>query len=134
MISLTRIARMADLASGEDDDAVLAAFEAFQPSYNAEAAFQGLLGAVCAIALHRPHLLEQILPHAIDPGVCIGVETLEDFWRYADFYAREALETPRPGVPDFTEETVKFLREDLRKQEALVSRLLQECRARLLEE
>lgn len=134
LISITRIAKMADPASGADDEAVMALYESYRPSYNAEAAFQRLLGAACAIALHRPHLLERLLPRAIDPAVCIGVETVEDFWRYAEFYALEGLEPPRPQVPDFTEETLAFLRTEVRRQEELVSRLLQECLAERREE
>ena len=127
MISLTRLVRMAELGSGEDDEAVIALFESYRPSQNADAAFQELLGAACAIALHRPHLLERLLPRAIDPAVSMGMVTLEDFWRYAEHCALRALETPRPAVPDFTEETVAFLRGEVRRQEALVSRLLREC-------
>lgn len=126
MISIKRISRAADLASGEDDDAVVALFNSYRASYNAETAFEYLLGAVCAIALHRPHLLERLLPRAIDPAVCMGVETLEEFWRYAEFCALRALDVPRPIVPAFTEETLAYLRVELRRQEPLVSRLLQE--------
>ena len=134
MISITRISRMAELGSGEDDEAVIALFESYPPTQHADAAFQKLLGAACAIALHRPHLLERLLPRAIDPAVSIGVETLEDFWRYAEYCARWALKTPRPAVPDFTEETAAFLRVEMRQQEALVSRLLRECLAGRVEE
>jgi hypothetical protein len=36
------------------------------------------------------------------------------------------LDTPRPNVPNFTEETLAFLGHELREQEPLVFRLLQE--------
>lgn len=125
-MSITRLARMADAGSGEDDEAVLAAFESYRVSQNADDAFQELLGAACAIGRHRPHLLERLLPRAIDAAVCMGVDTMDVFWRYADYCALRALDAPRPQVPDFTEETLAFLRGELRGQEALVSRLLQE--------
>ena len=126
MISITRLARIAQPGSGETDEAVLATFEAYQPSQNADAAFQGLLGAACAIGLHRPHLLDRLLPPALDACVCMGVVTLENFWRYAELCIQRDLETPPPRVQDFTEPTTEFLRQELPKQEALLSRLLQE--------
>jgi hypothetical protein len=56
----------------------------------------------------------------------MGVVTMENFWRYAEFCALRGLETPPPCVQDFTESTVAFLRQELPKHEALLSRLLQE--------
>ncbi|HEV7508110.1 MAG TPA: hypothetical protein VGS07_24725 [Thermoanaerobaculia bacterium] len=91
MISITRLARMAEPGSGETDEAVFATFESYQPSQNADAAFQGLLGAACAIGLHRPQSLDRLLPRAIDACVAMGVVTMEDFWRYAEFCALRGL-------------------------------------------
>jgi hypothetical protein len=51
---------------------------------------------------------------------------MDVFWRYAEHCALRALETPGRHVPAFTEETLAFLRQELREQEPLVSRLLQE--------
>jgi hypothetical protein len=126
MISITRLAKMAEPGSGESDEAVLASFLSYRPSYNADAAFQRLLGASCAIGLHRPQLLDRLLPRALGACVAMGVTTLEDFWRYAEFCAVRGLETPRPAVQDFTETTTAFLRQELPKYEALLSRLLQD--------
>ncbi len=127
MMSIRRLARMADPGSGDDDEAVVAAFFSLHGSYNADYAFQKYLGAVCAIGRHRPHLLERLLPRAIDPAVCMGVDSMDLFWRYAEYCAIRSLEdTPPRAVPEFTEETLAFLRQELREQEPLVSRLLQE--------
>lgn len=126
MMSIPRLARMAEPDSGDDDTAVLMAFESFHGSYNADMAFQRLLGAACAIGRHRPHLLDRLLPRAIDAAVCMSVETLDQLWRYAESCADRALEAPGPYVRDFNEETAAFLRQDLRQYESLVSRLLQE--------
>ena len=127
MMSIRRLTRMADPASGDDDEAVVAAYFALRGSYNADYAFQGYLGAACAIGRHRPHLLERVLPRAIDPAVCMGVDSMDLFWRYAEYCAIRSLEhTPPRAVPYFTEETLAFLRQGLREHEPLVSRLLQE--------
>jgi len=126
LISKPRLARMAAPDSGETDEAVLATFEAYRPSLNADAAFQCLLGAACAIGRHRPHLLDRLLPRPIDACVCMGVVTLENFWRYAELCIRRDQETPPPYVQDFTEATTAFLRQELPKHEALLARLLQE--------
>jgi hypothetical protein len=117
---------MADPASGDDDEAVVAAFLSYLPSYNAEYNFEAFLGAACAIGRHRPHLLERLLPKAIDAAVCLGADSMDVFWRWAEQIAVRSLEAPPPQVPNFTEETLAFLREGLREHEALVSRLLQE--------
>jgi hypothetical protein len=132
MMSLRRLARMARPDSGEEDDAVLSAFQSYHGSYNAEWAFQALLGAACAIGCHRPHLLDRLLPRAIDPGVSIGIITLEDFWRFGEFCVDRALfETHPRAVPDFDEESAAFFRNELRQRyEPLVARLLE---ARLAE-
>ncbi|MES1241590.1 MAG: hypothetical protein ABUT39_08215 [Acidobacteriota bacterium] len=128
MMSLRRLARMAKSDSGESDDAVLEAFRSYRGSYNADWAFQAILGATCAIGLRRPHLLDRLLPRAIDPCVCMGVVTLEGFWRYGDFCIDRALfETHPQAVPDFDEESAAFFRNDLRQRyEPLVARLLEE--------
>ncbi len=126
MISIPRLGRMAEPDSGNEDAAVLAAFESYQGSQNADLAFQQTLGAACAIGRHRPHLLDRLLPRAIDAAVCMGVDTLEGIWRYAESCADRALATTGPYVQDFTEETASFLRRDLRQHGPLVSRLLQE--------
>lgn len=128
MMSLRRLTRMAKPDSGEDDEALLAAFWSYQGSYNADWAFQALLGATCSIGRHRPHLLDRLLPRAIDPCVCMGVVTLEGFWQYGDFCIDRALfETHPKAVPDFDEETAAFFRNELRhRYEPLVSRLLEE--------
>jgi hypothetical protein len=126
MMSITRLARMADPGSGHDDEAIVAAFDSYQASQNADDAFEGYLGAVCAIGRHRPHLLERLLPRAIDPAVCMGVDSLDLFWRYAEYCAVRALERKSRSVPAFTEETLAFLRQELRAQEPLVARLLEE--------
>jgi hypothetical protein len=125
MMSFKRLARMADLDSGHDDESVLAAFLSYLPSYNADYNFEAFLGAACAIGRHRPHLLERLLPRAIDAAVCMGVDTMDVFWRNAEHCALRAME-PGRHVPNFTEETLAFLRQGLREQEPLVSRLLQE--------
>jgi hypothetical protein len=126
MMSITRLARMADPGSGHDDEAVVAAFFSLRGSYNADYAFEAFLGAACAIGRHRPHLLYRLLPRAIDAAVCMGVDTMDVFWRYAEHCALRALDAPRPQVPAFTEETLAFLRQELREHEPLVARLLQE--------
>ncbi|MEA2560055.1 MAG: hypothetical protein QOH06_1559 [Acidobacteriota bacterium] len=125
-MSIRRLTRMADPASGDDDEAVVAAFLSYLPSYNAEYNFEAFLGAACAIGRHRPHLLERLLPKAIDAAVCLGADSMDVFWRWAEQIAVRSLEAPPPQVPNFTEETLAFLREGLREHEALVSRLLQE--------
>ena len=126
-MSITRLARMADPGSGDDDEAVVAAFFSYRGSYNADYAFQAYLGAACAIGRHRPHLLERLLPRAIDAAVCMGVDSMDVFWRYAEYCALRSLEdTPPRAVPEFTEETQAFLRQELRGEEALVARLLAE--------
>lgn len=115
MMSLRRLTRMAKPDSGEEDDAVLAAFMSYPGSYNADWAFQALLGATCAIGRHRPHLLDRLLPRAIDPCVCMGVVTLEGFWRSGELCIERALiETHPKAVPDFDEETAVFFRNELR--------------------
>src|SRR5688572_24195681 len=112
MMSIRRLARMADPGSGDDDEAVVAAFEFYRGSYNADYAFQSFLGAACAIGRHRPHLLERLLPRVIDPAVCMGVDSMDLFWRYAEYCAIRSLEdTPPRAVPEFTEETLAFLRQ-----------------------
>ena len=127
MMSIRRLTRMADPGSGDDDEAVVAAFQTLHGSYNADYAFQAFLGAACAIGRHRPHLLERVLPRAIDAAVCMGVDNMDLFWRYAEYCALRSLEhTPPRAVPEFTEETLAFLRQELREHEPLVSRLLQE--------
>jgi hypothetical protein len=128
MMSLRRLARMAKPDSGEDDEAVLAAFMSYHGSYNAEWAFQALLGAACGIGRHRPQLLDRLLPRAIDPAVSIGAVTLEDFWRYGELCVDRALFNTHPqAVPDFDEESAVFFRNELRQRyEPLVSRLLDE--------
>lgn len=127
MISIPQLSRLAAPDSGADDEAVVAAFEAFEPSQNADFAFQHLLAATCAIARHRPHLLERLLLKTIDPGVSVGMGTLEQFWRYADYCVRRDSETPPGWAPDFTEESIAYLRGGLRSQEPLIERFLQEC-------
>lgn len=117
---------MADPGSGDDDEAVVAAFLSYLPSYNAEYNFEAFLGAACAIGRHRPHLLERLLPTVIDPAVCMGVDTMDAFWRYAEHCALRGIENPGRAAPNFTEETLAFLHRELREQEPLVSRLLQE--------
>lgn len=128
LMSLRRLARMAKPDSGESDESVLAAFMSYSGSYNADWAFQALLGAVCSIGLHRPQLLDRLLPRAIDPCVCMGVVTLEGFWRYGEYCIERALfETHPQAVPDFDEESAAFFRNELRQRyEPLVSRLLEE--------
>jgi hypothetical protein len=126
MMSITRLARMADPGSGDDDGATVAAFLSYLPSYNAEYNFEAFLGAACAIGRHRPHLLERLLPKAIDAAVCLGTDSMDVFWRWAEQVAVRSLEMPPPIVPNFTEKTLAFLRHELREQEPLVSRLLQE--------
>lgn len=127
MMSIRRLTRMADPASGDDDEVVVAAFLSYLPSYNAEYNFEAFLGAACAIGRHRPHLLERLLPKAIDAAVCLGADSMDVFWRWAEQVAVRSLEhTPPRAVPNFTEETLAFLRHELREQEPLVSRLLQE--------
>ncbi len=120
---------MAKPDSGEDDESVLAAFRSYQGSYNADWAFQALLGAVCAIGRHRPQLLDRLLPQAIDPCVSMGVDTLEGFWRYGDFCIdrdRALCEANSQLVPSFDEESVAFFRDELRQYGPLISRLLDE--------
>jgi hypothetical protein len=119
---------MAKPDSDEDDEAVLAAFRSYHGSYNADWAFQALLGATCAIGRQRPQLLERLLPRVIDPCVSMGVVTLEGFWRYGNFCIDRALfETHPQAVPDFDEESAAFFRNELRQHyEPLVSRLLEE--------
>ena len=127
MMSYKRLARMGEAGSGEDDEAVVAAFLSYFPSYNAEYNFEAFLGAACAIGRHRPHLLERLLPKAIDAAVCLGADSMDVFWSWAEQVAVRSLEhTPPRAVPNFTEETLAFLRHELREQEPLVSRLLQE--------
>ena len=127
LMSIKRLGRMADPGSGHDDEAVLAAFRSLCVSQNADWAFQGYLGAACAIGRHRPHLLERLLPSAIDAAVCMGVDNMDLFWRYAEYCALRSLEhTPPRAVPEFTDETLAFLRQELREHEPLISRLLQE--------
>jgi hypothetical protein len=126
MMSITRLARMAEPGSGDDDEAVVAAFLSFLPSYNADYNFKAFLGAACAIGRHRPHLLERLLPRVIDPAVCMGVNTMDVFWRHAEHCALHDIENPGRAEPIFTEETLAFLRRELREQEPLVSHLLQE--------
>ena len=125
-MSIRRLARMAGPGSGEDDEAVVAAFMSYLPSYNADYNFEALLGAACSIGRHRPHLLERLLPRVIDPAVCMGVGTMDVFWRHAEHCALRGIENPGRAEPSFTEETLAFLRRELREQEPLVSRLLQE--------
>jgi hypothetical protein len=125
-ISILRLAKMANPESGNDDAAVLTAWESFHGSYNADAAFQHLLGGACAIARFRPHLLDRLLPRPIDAAVCMGVDNLEQLWQYAEYCVERALEYTGPITPDFSEETAAFFRQDLRQYESLVSRLLQE--------
>ena len=125
MMSYKRLARMGEAGSGHDDEAVVAAFLSYFPSYNAEYNFEAFLGAACAIGRHRPHLLERLLPKAIDAAVCLGADSMDVFWRWAEQVAVRSLEAPPPIVPNFTEETLAFLRHELREQEPLVSRLLQ---------
>ena len=125
MISTARLTRMAQAVSELADAEVLEAFAGFRVSYNADAAFEGLLSAACAIAQHRPHLLEQLLPRPIDAAVCMSVVTLEDFQRYAEFCAQRSLSTPSRAAPKFTEATASFVREELPKYHSIVKRLLE---------
>jgi hypothetical protein len=124
MIAISRLAKMASAESEADDAAVLEAFGSFRASQNADDAFEGLLGAACAIAQHRPHLLEQLLPRPIDAAVCMGVVTLDDFQRYAEFCAQRSLSTPGRAAPHFTEATQSFVREELPKYHEIVQRVL----------
>lgn len=93
MMSITRLAKMANPESGDDDAAVLATYESLHGGYNADTAFQHLLGAACAIARFRPHLLDRLLPRPIDAAVCMGVDNLEQLWQYAEYCVER-----RPGV------------------------------------
>lgn len=126
LISILRLGKMAEDGSGHSDDEVLAAFATFHGGYNADFAFQSYLGAACAIGRHRPHLLDRLLRPVIDTAVSMSVQTLDDFWRYAEFCVLRDLSTSPPVVQDFTEPTVSFLRLELREHEPLILRLLQE--------
>ncbi|MES2019155.1 MAG: hypothetical protein V4484_21890 [Pseudomonadota bacterium] len=73
----------ATIGSGFTDDVVVNEFESYQASYNAEAAFCGLLGLACEIAIQRPQLVEKLLPTVIDPAYAMGVDSAEEFIEYA---------------------------------------------------
>jgi hypothetical protein len=129
LISIKRFARVAEDLTGQSDEAVLELYRSWGPSQNADSCFRAYLGATCAIARHRPQLLEQLLPLALDPGISMGATTLEDFWRYAEYCARTELESTGRSVPFFTEETADYLRNDLRQHGPLIERLIQEILA-----
>lgn len=82
----------ATIGSGLTDDDVVSEFEAYQVSYNAEAAFCGLLGMACEIAIQRPQLVERLLPTVVDPAHAMGIDSAEEFIGYAKFLIeRDAL-------------------------------------------
>jgi hypothetical protein len=129
LISIRGLARAGADLTGQSDDAVLELYRSWGPSQNADSCFRAYLGATCAIARHRPQLLEQLLPSALDAGISMGATTLEDFWRYAEYCARTELESTGRNVPYFTEESAEYLRNDLRRQGPLIERLIQEILA-----
>jgi hypothetical protein len=73
----------ATIGSGFADDVIVNEFETYKVSYNAEAAFCGLLGAACEIAIQRPQLMERLLPTVIDPAHAMGIESAEELIEYA---------------------------------------------------
>jgi hypothetical protein len=69
--------------SGFTDEVVVDEFDMYQASYNAEAAFCGLLGMACEIAIQRPQLVEKLLPRVIDSAHAMGIDSAEGFIEYA---------------------------------------------------
>jgi hypothetical protein len=61
----------------------------------------------------------------IDPAVCMGVDTMDVFWRYAEHCALRAM---KPGATcrPLPRKPLHFFARGLREQEPLVSRLFQE--------
>jgi hypothetical protein len=86
----------ATIDSGFTDEVIVNEFETYQASYNAEAAFCGLLGVACEIATQRPQLVERLLPTVIDPAYAMGIDSAEKFIEYAKFLIeQDALRDPK---------------------------------------
>jgi len=86
----------ATIGSGFTDDEIVSEFEAYQTSYNAEAAFCGFLGMACEIAIQRPQLIEKLLPTVVDPAYAMGIGSAEEFIEYAKvLIEHDALKDPK---------------------------------------
>jgi hypothetical protein len=86
----------ATIGSGFTDDVIVNEFETYQASYNAEAAFCGLLGVVCEIAIQRPQLVGKLLPAVIGPAHAMGIDSAEEFIEYAKvLIEHDALKDPK---------------------------------------
>lgn len=82
--------------SGSSDDEIVSEFATYQTSYNAEAAFCGLLAMACEIAIQRPQLIEKLLPAVTDPAHVMGIDSAEGFIEYAKVLIdHDALKDPK---------------------------------------
>jgi hypothetical protein len=81
--SRSELLARATIGSGFTDDVIVNEFETYKVSYNAEAAFCGLLGAACEIAIQRPQLMERLLPTVMDPAHAMGVDSADKLIEYA---------------------------------------------------
>lgn len=86
----------ATIGSGFTDDVIVNEFETYQASYDAEAAFCGLLGVACEIAIQRPQLMERLLPTVIVPAHAMEIDSAWEFIEYAKvLIEHDALKDPK---------------------------------------
>jgi hypothetical protein len=127
-VSRSDLLAHATIDSGFTDEVIVNEFKTYQASYNAEAAFSGLLGVACEIATQRPQLVERLLPTIIDPAYAMGIDSAEKFIEYAKFLIEQD-ELRDPKYRQFTQGGTYYFHQFMNGHLAAIKRVLNKLNA-----